>query len=112
MKFLMGVATFLVVLSSIVFFIVLPWQGLVVIALALAAWMGLTRRGQQAASVTGVGISTLGQRLGSSAVIVVGIAGVCNGARLCGHAAQYRQHRYGDCFARRVRVGGFFRAGP
>ena len=76
MKFLMGVATFLVVLSSIVFFIVLPWQGLVVIALALAAWMGLTRRGQQAASVTGVGISTLGQRLGSSAVIVVGIAGV------------------------------------
>ena len=76
MKFLMGVATFLVVLSSIVFFIVLPWQGLIVIALALAAWMGLTRRGQQAASVTGVGISTLGQRLGSSAVIVVGIAGV------------------------------------
>ncbi|MBS0515249.1 MAG: ABC transporter permease [Proteobacteria bacterium] len=76
MKFLTGLATFLVVLLSIVFFVVLPWQGLVVIALALVAWMGLTRRGQQAASVTGVGVSTLGQRLGSSAVIVIGIAGV------------------------------------
>lgn len=76
MKFLMGVLTFLVVLLSIAFFVVLPWQGLVVIALVLAAWMALTRRGQQAASVTAVGVSTLGQRLGSSAVIVVGIAGV------------------------------------
>ena len=36
----------------------------------------LTRRGRQAASVANVGISTLRQRLGSSAVIVVGIAGV------------------------------------
>ena len=76
MKFLIGLATFFVVLLSIAFFIVLPWQGLVAIALALALWMALTRRGQQAASVTAVGISTLGQRLGSSAVIVVGIAGV------------------------------------
>ena len=42
----------------------------------LALWMLLTRRGQQAASVTAVGISTLTQRAGSSAVIVVGIAGV------------------------------------
>ena len=42
----------------------------------IAAWLVLTRRGRQAASVASVGISTLKQRLGSSAVIVVGIAGV------------------------------------
>ena len=43
---------------------------------AARAWLALTRRGRQARSVAGVGISTLRQRLGSSAVIVVGIAGV------------------------------------
>ena len=44
--------------------------------MALVAWLALTRSGRRAASVANVGISTLGQRLGSSAVIVVGIAGV------------------------------------
>jgi putative ABC transport system permease protein len=39
-------------------------------------WLFLARSGAQARSVTAVGISTLSQRLGSSAVIVVGIAGV------------------------------------
>ena len=46
------------------------------LAAALALWMAATRPGRRAASVAGVGISTLGQRLGSSAVVVVGIAGV------------------------------------
>jgi putative ABC transport system permease protein len=41
-----------------------------------ACWMAFTRTGRQAASVTRVGLSTLRQRLGASAVIVVGIAGV------------------------------------
>jgi putative ABC transport system permease protein len=56
--------------------VALPWQGAVLAALLLAAWLLLSRRGRQATSVAGVGISTLGQRVGSSAVIVVGIAGV------------------------------------
>jgi putative ABC transport system permease protein len=56
--------------------IALPWQGAVLAVLLLAAWLLLTRRGRQATSVASVGISTLGQRIGSSAVIVVGIAGV------------------------------------
>lgn len=56
--------------------VVLPWQGAVLAAVLLAAWLVLTRRGRQATSVASVGISTLRQRLGSSAVIVVGIAGV------------------------------------
>jgi putative ABC transport system permease protein len=56
--------------------VMLPWPGAVLAALLLAAWLVLTRRGRQATSVASVGISTLGQRIGSSAVIVVGIAGV------------------------------------
>jgi putative ABC transport system permease protein len=46
------------------------------LAVVVAGWMLFTRQGRQAASVTGVGISTLRQRLGMSSVIVVGIAGV------------------------------------
>ena len=56
--------------------IALPWQGALVLTALLALWLGLTRPGRRAMSVANVGISTLGQRLGSSAVIVVGIAGV------------------------------------
>jgi putative ABC transport system permease protein len=56
--------------------LLLPWQGAVIVALLLVAWLVLTRRGRQATSVASVGISTLRQRIGSSAVIVVGIAGV------------------------------------
>src|SRR5882724_3716731 len=56
--------------------VMLPWPGAVLLALLLAVWLLVTRRGGQARSVAGVGISTLSQRLGASAVIVVGIAGV------------------------------------
>jgi putative ABC transport system permease protein len=56
--------------------VVLPWPGAVLLLALLGLWMAFTRRGRQAASVAGVGLSTLRQRLGSSAVIVVGIAGV------------------------------------
>jgi len=56
--------------------IALPWQGALVLTVLLALWLGLTRAGRRAMSVASVGVSTLGQRLGSSAVIVVGIAGV------------------------------------
>ncbi|QBB71958.1 ABC transporter permease [Pseudolysobacter antarcticus] len=76
MKFLIGLLTFVVAVLGIGLFLILPWQGLLLILVVLALWMLFVRRGQQAASVTGVGISTLGERAGSSAVIVVGIAGV------------------------------------
>ena len=56
--------------------VMLPWPGAIVLAALIAAWLVFTRRGRQAASVASVGISTLRQRLGASAVIVVGIAGV------------------------------------
>lgn len=51
------------------------WAILVGIAL-LCAWLALTRAGRQAWSATAVGIATIPQRLGSSSVVVVGIAGV------------------------------------
>lgn len=44
--------------------------------LLLALWLGLTRVGRQSWSVTQVGILTIPERLGSSLVVVVGIAGV------------------------------------
>jgi putative ABC transport system permease protein len=49
---------------------------LIALVVALAAWMAFTRSGRQAWSVTKVGIATIPQRLGSSSVIIVGIAGV------------------------------------
>jgi len=55
---------------------VLPWPGAVVLALLFAIWLWGTRVGGQARSVAAVGFATVPLRLGSSAVIVVGIAGV------------------------------------
>jgi putative ABC transport system permease protein len=54
----------------------LPWWLLVAVVILLVPWMGLTRVGQQAWSATQAGIATIPQRLGSSAVVVVGIASV------------------------------------
>jgi putative ABC transport system permease protein len=53
-----------------------PWWVVLAVLVLLVLWMALTRMGQQAWSVTRVGIATIPQRLGSSSVVVVGIAGV------------------------------------
>jgi len=68
----------LLVLLAVVLvaWVMLPWFGALGLAVLLGLWMLLSRRGAQARSVTSVGVSTLPQRMGSSAVIVVGIAGV------------------------------------
>ncbi|MDR7334952.1 ABC transporter permease [Roseateles asaccharophilus] len=76
MKFLKNLGLFLLTIVVLVAWVMMPWQGAIALALLLAAWMFLFRSGAQARSVTAVGVSTLGQRIGSSAVIVVGIAGV------------------------------------
>ncbi|KAF1003718.1 MAG: Macrolide export ATP-binding/permease protein MacB [Luteibacter sp.] len=75
-RFGIGVLMLLVVAVFLVVWIALPWQGVLAIALVLALWMGLTRRGRQTWQVTRVGLATVTQRLGSSSVVVVGIAGV------------------------------------
>ena len=75
-SFLVGALLVLVVVAGLVAWSALPWWGALAIVVALAAWMLATRGGRQAASVTNVGISTLPQRLASSSVVVIGIAGV------------------------------------
>lgn len=75
-SFLRGLLVFLLLAAFLVAWIVLPWQGLLGVAVLFALWMVFTRSGRQAASVTRVGISTLAQRLGASSVVVIGIAGV------------------------------------
>jgi len=76
MRFLMNLLLLVLVVVVLGVWVMLPWPGAIVLAVLLTAWFVFTRRGRQAASVASVGISTLRQRLGSSAVIVVGIAGV------------------------------------
>nr|WP_297386339.1 ABC transporter permease [uncultured Roseateles sp.] len=76
MKFLKNLGLVLLLALVLAAWVMLPWFGALALAVLLALWMLLTRRGAQARSVTSVGVSTLPQRLGSSAVIVVGIAGV------------------------------------
>lgn len=68
----------LVVFTALVLatWVMLPWQGALALLWLLGLWLMLFRVGAQTRSVAAVGISTLGQRIGPSAVIVVGIAGV------------------------------------
>ena len=75
-KLLRGLGLSLLLAVFLAAWILLPWPALLGIAVLFALWMGFTRTGRQAASVTWVGVATLRQRLGASSVVVVGIAGV------------------------------------
>lgn len=75
-KFLFNLGLIVLIAVTLAIWVNLPWIGVLILAVLLVLWLALTRRGHQAASVTKVGISTLRQRLGSSSVIVIGIAGV------------------------------------
>ena len=76
MRVLANLGLLVLLLAVLGVWVMLPWPGAAVLVLLIAAWLAFTRRGRQAASVASVGLSTLRQRLGASAVIVVGIAGV------------------------------------
>ena len=76
MNFLKNLGLVVLTIVMLAAWVMMPWQGALAAAVLLAAWMFLVRSGMQTRSVASVGISTLTQRLGSSAVIVVGIAGV------------------------------------
>ena len=76
MKISVTLLLILLLVAVLVVWVMLPWQGALVLTALFAAWLAATRSGRRSMSVANVGISTLGQRLGSSAVIVVGIAGV------------------------------------
>lgn len=68
------VLVMLVVILGI--WIMLPWQGVLVVTVLLALWLVLTRAGRLALEATRIGIASLPQRWGASSVIIVGIAGV------------------------------------
>lgn len=71
MQFLKNTALVLFTIFVLVAWLMLPWQGVLGLVLLLTVWLFLLRSGAQARSVAAVGISTLCQRIGSSAVIVV-----------------------------------------
>ena len=50
--FLRGLGLLLVVAIGVAMWIVVPWQGLLALAVVFALWMALTRRGRQAGSIT------------------------------------------------------------
>ncbi|MDQ2971544.1 MAG: ABC transporter permease [Rhodanobacteraceae bacterium] len=75
-KFLFGLLLVVIAIVALAIWSLLPWYGAVGLAVLLALWLALTRRGRQTLSVTGVGLSTLSSRWGASSVIVIGIAGV------------------------------------
>ena len=76
LSFLRGLGLVAVVIVGLLIWSRLPWPAVLLLVLLLALWLVLTRRGRQTLSITGVGISTLRQRIGSSLVVVIGIAGV------------------------------------
>ncbi|MHB1057872.1 MAG: ABC transporter permease [Rhodanobacter sp.] len=75
-NFLIGLGLVLVLVVALAIWVKLTWPLVLAAAALFAVWMAVTRQGRQSASVTAVGVSTLRQRLGSSSVIVIGIAGV------------------------------------
>jgi len=76
MKLLMNLLMIVIIAVAIFVLVVLPWPALIALVVLLALWMAFSRTGRQAWSVTKVGVATIPQRLGSSSVIIVGIAGV------------------------------------
>jgi putative ABC transport system permease protein len=75
-RFLVNSGLVVLAIVALAIWVKLPWVGALALAALFALWMALTRSGRQAASVTKVGIGTLPDRIGSSLVIVIGIAGV------------------------------------
>jgi len=71
-----GLVLLLATVTPIVALTVTPAWVLPACFVLLAAWMGVTRIGRLTWTVFQVGVATIPQRLGSSTVVVVGIAGV------------------------------------
>jgi putative ABC transport system permease protein len=75
-RFLKGLGLVLLLLAALIGWSMASWPVVLAMLVLLALWLGLTRSGRRTLSVTRVGISTLGQRVGASSVVVIGIAGV------------------------------------
>ena len=69
-------STLLIAIAAAMLLSLAPAALLAVVLVLFLLWLGITRVGRQTWSVAQVGILTIPQRLGSSLVIVIGIAGV------------------------------------
>ena len=61
-KWLGNLGIVLLVALALAGWVMLPWWGVLAVAVLLALWLVLFRRGRQALAVAGVGISTLPHR--------------------------------------------------
>ena len=75
-KWLSHLGVVLALAAGLAAWAVMPWYAVLAVALLLGLWLTLTRQGRLAVAAAQIGIATLPQRWGASAVIVVGIAGV------------------------------------
>ena len=75
-SFLKNLGVALALIVALLVWIMLPWQGVLVVVLLLGVWLCFTRAGRLALEATRIGIASLPQRWGASSVIIVGIAGV------------------------------------
>ncbi|HEY2418143.1 MAG TPA: ABC transporter permease [Steroidobacteraceae bacterium] len=71
-----ALSTLIMLVAVMALLVFAPWWLLAALLLLLALWLAGTRAGHQTWSVAQVGLLTIPQRLGSSLVVVVGIAGV------------------------------------
>ncbi|HJS89730.1 MAG TPA: ABC transporter permease [Steroidobacteraceae bacterium] len=71
-----ALAVLVAAVVPVVALVALPAWVIVAGLVLLAAWLAFTRTGHQTWSATAVAITTIPQRLGSSSVVVIGIAGV------------------------------------
>jgi putative ABC transport system permease protein len=75
-KWLVSFGILLALVAGIVGWIMLPWPGVLAVAVLVGVWLALTRAGRLALAAARIGIAGLPQRWGASMVIVIGIAGV------------------------------------
>lgn len=75
-QWLWNVLSIVLLLVGLAAWIMLPWYGVLGVAVLLALWLLLTRSGRLALAAARIGIASLPQRWGASSVIVIGIAGV------------------------------------
>ena len=75
-QWLWNVLSIALLLVGLAAWIMLPWYGVLGVAVLLTLWLLLTRNGRLALAAARIGIASLPQRWGASSVIVVGIAGV------------------------------------
>jgi putative ABC transport system permease protein len=75
-KWLVSFGILLALVAGTVGWIMLPWPGVLAVAVLVGVWLASTRAGRLALAAARIGIAGLPQRWGASMVIVIGIAGV------------------------------------